>query len=246
MTDNQTPPLNGLLTGYHRFRDNDWAEDRARWAELAEGQSPQMMVISCSDSRVDPSQIFDVAPGEIFVVRNVAALVPPYETTPGQHGVSAALEFAVQVLKVREVLVMGHGLCGGCKAALTRAMDNAEDALRRDDLAEAIDDQAEAMDALREGMQNLADQMAQQQGQQQPGQGQQEGDQAGNVNPQQRDPLGREPGTRGQLGSDEQLLGEEDVYRRAEELLGEIRRRSSEVERPEAELDYLRRLLDRF
>jgi carbonic anhydrase len=84
------------------------------------------MVISCSDSRVDPSQIFNVAPGEIFAVRNVAALVPPYETTPGQHGVSAALEFAVQVLKVREVLVMGHGLCGGCKAALTRAMDNAD------------------------------------------------------------------------------------------------------------------------
>ena len=127
-----------------------------------------------------------------------------------------------------------------------RAMDNAEDALRRDDLAEAIDDQAEAMDALRDGMQNLADQMAQQQGQQQPGQGQQDGDQAGNANPQQRDPLGREPGMRGQLGSDEQLLGEEDVYRRAEELLDEIRRRSAEVERPETELDYLRRLLDRF
>ncbi|MEM1233664.1 MAG: DUF4175 domain-containing protein [Pseudomonadota bacterium] len=127
-----------------------------------------------------------------------------------------------------------------------RAMDNAEDALRRDDLAEAIDDQAEAMDALREGMQNLADQMAQQEGQQQPGQGQQDNQQAGNANPQQRDPLGREPGSRGQLGSDEEFLGEEDVYRRAEELLDEIRRRSAEVERPEAELDYLRRLLDRF
>lgn len=126
MADTQTPPLDGLLSGYHRFRDNDWVDDRARWAELAEGQSPQTMVISCSDSRVDPSQIFDVAPGEIFVVRNVAALVPPYETTPGQHGVSAALEFAVQVLKVREILVMGHGLCGGCQAALTRAMDDAD------------------------------------------------------------------------------------------------------------------------
>jgi len=84
------------------------------------------MVISCSDSRVDPAQIFDVAPGEIFVVRNVAALVPPYETTPGQHGVSAALEFAVQVLKVRQVVVMGHGMCGGCKAALTQAMEHAD------------------------------------------------------------------------------------------------------------------------
>jgi len=90
------------------------------------GQSPQVMVISCSDSRVDPSQIFDVAPGEIFAVRNVAALVPPFETTPGQHGVSAALEFAVQFLKVREVVVMGHGLCGGCQAALTRNLHGTE------------------------------------------------------------------------------------------------------------------------
>ncbi len=78
------------------------------------------MVIACSDSRVDPSQIFDVAPGELFVVRNVAALVPPFETTPGRHGVSAALEFAVQFLKVREVVVLGHGMCGGCQAALTQ------------------------------------------------------------------------------------------------------------------------------
>ncbi len=74
------------------------------------------MVIACSDSRVDPAQIFDVNPGEIFVVRNVAALVPPFETNPGHHGVSAALEFAVQVLKVREVVVMGHG----CAAAARR------------------------------------------------------------------------------------------------------------------------------
>lgn len=80
------------------------------------------MVIACSDSRVDPAQIFDVDPGEIFVVRNVAAMVPPFETTPGHHGVSAALEFAVQVLKVKEVMVMGHGMCGGCKAALTQSL----------------------------------------------------------------------------------------------------------------------------
>ncbi len=80
------------------------------------------MVIACSDSRVDPSQIFDVDPGEVFVVRNVAAMVPPFETTPGHHGVSAALEFAVEVLKVKEIVVMGHGMCGGCKAALTREL----------------------------------------------------------------------------------------------------------------------------
>jgi len=85
-----------------------------------------VMVIACSDSRVDPAQIFDVRPGEIFVVRNVAALVPPFETNPGHHGVSAALEFAIQVLKVREVVVMGHGMCGGCKAALTRELHGTE------------------------------------------------------------------------------------------------------------------------
>jgi len=79
-------------------------------------------VIACSDSRVDPAQIFDVDPGEIFVVRNVAALVPPFETAPGHHGVSAALEFAVQVLKVKEIIVLGHGMCGGCKVALTREL----------------------------------------------------------------------------------------------------------------------------
>lgn len=84
------------------------------------------MVIACSDSRVDPAQIFDVDPGQIFVVRNVAAMVPPFETNPGHHGVSAALEFAVQVLKVREIVVMGHGMCGGCKAALTQELAGTE------------------------------------------------------------------------------------------------------------------------
>lgn len=123
MTTNAFSPLDTLLAGYRRFREGDWTRQHDRWADLKEGQAPPVMVISCSDSRVDPAQIFDVDPGTLFVVRNVAALVPPYETTPGQHGVSAALEFAVQVLKVREVLVMGHGLCGGCKAALTQAME---------------------------------------------------------------------------------------------------------------------------
>ena len=109
-----------MIQGYGRFREGDWHKQHDRWEQLREGQSPQVMVIACSDSRVDPAQIFDVDPGEIFVVRNVAALVPPFETTPGRHGVSAALEFAVQFLKVREVVVMGHGMCGGCKAALTQ------------------------------------------------------------------------------------------------------------------------------
>jgi carbonic anhydrase len=115
-----------LLHGYHRFRERGWMPERERWATLREGQQPRVMVIACSDSRVDPAQIFDVRPGEVFVVRNVAALVPPFETTPGHHGVSAALEFAVQVLKVREIVVMGHGMCGGCRAALTQELLGAE------------------------------------------------------------------------------------------------------------------------
>ncbi len=115
------PEFDELLRGYRRFREEGYPKQRARYDKLvAEGQHPKLMIISCSDSRVDPAQIFDVDPGEIFVVRNVAALVPPFETTPGQHGVSAAIEFAVQVLKVRQIVVMGHGMCGGCKAALTR------------------------------------------------------------------------------------------------------------------------------
>ena len=121
-----TDTLGELIAGYHRFRATGWAEERARWATLREGQSPRVMVIACSDSRVDPAQIFDAGPGEIFVVRNVAALVPPFETSPGHHGVSAALEFAVNVLKVAEVVVLGHGLCGGCQAALTRKLHGAE------------------------------------------------------------------------------------------------------------------------
>lgn len=115
-----------MLAGYARFRSRDWVSEREQWEKLGEGQSPKVMVIACSDSRVDPTQIFDTRPGEIFVVRNVAALVPPFETTPGRHGVSAALEFAVQFLKVEEILVMGHGFCGGCNAALSKAMDGME------------------------------------------------------------------------------------------------------------------------
>ena len=111
--------LTQLIEGYRRFRAKDWAHERERWSEMAEGQSPRVMVLSCADSRVDPAQIFDARPGEMFVVRNIAALAPPYETSSGYHGVSAALEFAVAQLGVDEILVMGHGLCGGCAAALT-------------------------------------------------------------------------------------------------------------------------------
>lgn len=125
MGDSALSGMTRLIEGYRRFRETGWARERERWSRLAEGQSPRVMVIACSDSRVDPTQIFDSGPGEMFVVRNVAALVPPYETTGGHHGVSAALEFAVTQLEVEEVMVMGHGFCGGCAAALTGQFDDA-------------------------------------------------------------------------------------------------------------------------
>lgn len=121
------PEFAELLKGYRRFRREGYPHQKARYDQLVrEGQHPELLIIGCSDSRVDPAQIFDVDPGRIFVVRNVAALVPPFETTPGLHGVSAAVEFAVQMLEVKQIVVMGHGMCGGCKAALTRALHGSE------------------------------------------------------------------------------------------------------------------------
>jgi carbonic anhydrase len=118
------PYLTQLIEGYRRFRASNWQHERERWAELAEGQSPQVMILACADSRSDPAVIFDARPGEMFVARNIAALAPPYETSSGFHGVSAALEFAVTQLEVGEILVMGHGMCGGCAAALTGQFDD--------------------------------------------------------------------------------------------------------------------------
>jgi carbonic anhydrase len=126
MPESHPPELDRLLTGYRRFREHGWSPKLERWRELREGQQPEIMIIACSDSRVDPAQIFDTDPGEMFVVRNVAAMVPPFEPVPGHHGVSAALEFAVQVLGVKEIVVMGHGMCGGCRAALTQELRGTE------------------------------------------------------------------------------------------------------------------------
>ncbi|WP_298305200.1 carbonic anhydrase [uncultured Erythrobacter sp.] len=121
------PEYAELLKGYRRFREETYPRQKERFDQtVAEGQHPKLLIIGCSDSRVDPAQIFDVDPGDIFVVRNVAALVPPFEITSGQHGVSAAVEFAVQMLEVAQIVVMGHGRCGGCQAALTKAFENAE------------------------------------------------------------------------------------------------------------------------
>ncbi len=118
MADFQT-----LLDGYRRFRHLGYAKQRERYDQLAHGQSPKIMIIACSDSRVDPSLIFDVEPGQIFMLRNVANLVPPYSPDGGLHGVSAAVEFAVTMLKVEHILVMGHGRCGGVQACLGKTYD---------------------------------------------------------------------------------------------------------------------------
>ena len=117
------PEFVKLLDGYKRYRSDAFTTQKERMGKLAhDGQHPEIMVITCADSRVLPSQVFDVDPGDIFTVRNVAALVPPFETSPGQHGVSAALEFAVHALEVRQIVVLGHRYCGGCKVALTQEL----------------------------------------------------------------------------------------------------------------------------
>lgn len=112
------PEFKSLVEGYHRFRAGDYQVQRKRWEALAEGQAPPVMLIGCCDSRVDPGIIFDTRPGEVFILRNVANLVPPFELGGGRHGASAAIEFAVVDLKVRHVVVLGHGACGGIAAAL--------------------------------------------------------------------------------------------------------------------------------
>ena len=106
-----------LIEGYEAFLSRRLPEEQSRYRELADsGQSPQIMVIGCCDSRVSPEVIFDARPGELFVVRNVANLVPPYTPDGAQRAVSAALEFAVQALKVRHIVVLGHAQCGGIRA----------------------------------------------------------------------------------------------------------------------------------
>lgn len=112
------PEFRALIEGYHRFRSDTYPAQRRRWERLAQGQEPPVMLIGCCDSRVDPATIFDAGPGEMFVLRNVANLVPPYETGGGRHGASAAIEFGTTGLKVRHIVVMGHGACGGIAAAL--------------------------------------------------------------------------------------------------------------------------------
>jgi carbonic anhydrase len=122
--------LDKLIEGYRRFRAEQWPERRAVFERLADdGQAPRTMVITCSDSRVDPTMIFGAAPGELFILRNVANLVPPYEPDSAFHATSAALEFAVRILEVDTLIVMGHAMCGGIRVLLDGAPDPAGDFL---------------------------------------------------------------------------------------------------------------------
>jgi carbonic anhydrase len=111
-----------LLDGYKTFTTQRLPTEQSRYRELsAHGQSPETMVIGCCDSRVSPEVIFDAGPGELFVMRNIANLVPTYQPDANAHGVSAALEFAVNVLRVKHIVVLGHAQCGGIRAFVDKA-----------------------------------------------------------------------------------------------------------------------------
>lgn len=111
--------MDDLLDGYRRFRSGRFPEQQANFLRLArDGQAPGAIIIACCDSRVDPQMIFDAGPGDLFIIRNVANLVPPYARNKDYHGTSAALEFGVAVLEVPQIVVMGHGRCGGVRALL--------------------------------------------------------------------------------------------------------------------------------
>ena len=117
-----------LLEGYRQFRADVWPAEEGRYEALAdEGQRPETLLISCSDSRVDPQEVFGAKPGEIFVVRNIAGLVPKYHPDLGCHGTSAAIEYGVRVLRVKRIVVLGHAQCGGVRAVVEGAPPEARD-----------------------------------------------------------------------------------------------------------------------
>ncbi len=120
--------MESLLEGYRKFRETYWVQHREVFEALAAaGQNPRIMVVACVDSRVDPQMIFDARPGDLLVVRNVANLIPPYGPNTDYHGTSAALEFAVNILKVDHILVLGHAQCGGVRALLQAPHNHAGD-----------------------------------------------------------------------------------------------------------------------
>ena len=120
--------MDPLIEGYRRFRARAWPADKARYEALsAKGQAPASLVVACSDSRVDPQTVFGAGPGEMFIVRNIGGLVPPYQPDGAYHGTSAALEYGVRVLGVSRLIVLGHAQCGGVKAMVEGAPAEAGD-----------------------------------------------------------------------------------------------------------------------
>lgn len=142
-----------LSDRYLRFKFRHFTPNMDRYEELAtHGQSPDVMIVSCCDSRVDPETIFSAMPGELFVMRNVANLVPPFETDGKFHGVSAALEFALLNLRVKHVVVMGHASCGGVKAALEQTAAKQTDALFISKWMSMLDDARLAVLSAHQGL----------------------------------------------------------------------------------------------
>jgi len=166
--------IEDLVSGFRRFQQRYFGDQRELYERLARGgQSPRIMVIGCCDSRVDPALITDCDPGDMFVVRNVANLVPPYETGGGYHGTSAALEFAVRGIGVEHVIVLGHARCGGIRALMGESRikggaefiapwmsiaDEARQRVQQARLGAPFDEQARAceLEALRVSLANLA------------------------------------------------------------------------------------------
>ena len=120
-------PIDKLKTGYRAFRDGRFREQRATYERLVDqGQRPRVAVVACSDSRVDPAIVLQADPGDLFIVRNVANLVPPFEQEGAFHGTSAALEFATEHLEIEHLIVLGHAHCGGIRSLFAGSIENDE------------------------------------------------------------------------------------------------------------------------
>jgi len=150
---------NYLIEGHKVFLNNKYLPHKETYEHLADaGQNPEVLVIGCSDSRVNPNDIFNSAPGQLFIIRNVANLVPPFETLGAYHGVSAALEFGIQHLEIKHVVVLGHTGCGGVKAMLdTTAPFRSDMTFINNWVSMMSDERDEVLKALPKA--SLADQM---------------------------------------------------------------------------------------
>jgi len=154
--------MDKFIAGYHQFRESYFNQNKDFLKSLmAKPQTPTAMMISCSDSRIDPGLKFGAEPGDIFMVRNVANLVPPYAPDGDYHGTSAALEFAVQVLEVKNIIVMGHARCGGIGALVNHQEQSALDFVASwMKIAQPAYEQAVAKSSDNAGLQRLCEQEA--------------------------------------------------------------------------------------